>query len=290
MTCGIVPSVAAASEAVPEGPEIRRAADRIAQALVGHAIEAAEFTPERLRPHAPRMTGARVCAVDTRGKAMLTRFDNALTLYSHNQLYGRWFVVRRGKLPSTRRSLRVALHTRHHSALLYSATDIDVLTEGELKEHPFLSRLGPDILDSGLDMHGIAERLLMPRFMRRSLAALYLDQSFLAGLGNYLRSEILFCARLHPALKPQQLDDAALRRLARETLKISLRSYDTGGVTLPESRRKAAGSRRRVRRERFWVFARAAQPCLRCRSDIRRESRAGRRLYLCPTCQAAPAA
>lgn len=276
--------------AVPEGPEIRRAADRIARALVGQVIETAEFTPDRLRCYAPRITGTRVCAVDTRGKAMLTRFDNALTLYSHNQLYGRWFVVKRGTLPNTRRSLRVALHTKRHSALLYSASDIAVLTEGELQKHSFLSRLGPDILDAGLDAPAIARRLRMPRFERRSLAALYLDQSFLAGLGNYLRSEILFCARLHPALKPLQLDDAALQRLARETLKISSRSYQTGGITLPKSRRTASGSRRNGRRERFWVFARAARPCRRCQSPIRRENRAGRRVYHCPACQAFPAA
>ena len=143
MRSATVRSGAGADAIVPEGPEIRRAADRIARVLVGERIESAELTPERLHCFAQRLTGARVRAVDTRGKAMLTRFDNDLTLYSHNQLYGRWFVVRRGTLPRTRRSLRVALHTARHSALLYSASDIEVLTEEELREHSFLSRLGP---------------------------------------------------------------------------------------------------------------------------------------------------
>ena len=268
---------------MPEGPEIRRAADRIARVLVGERIEAAEFTPETLRPFAPRIAGSRVCAVDTHGKAMLTRFDNELTLYSHNQLYGRWYTVRRGTLPNTGRSLRVALHTGRHSALLYSATDISVLTGEQLRSHPFLSRLGPDVLDPALDASAITERLDAQRFRRRSLGALYLDQAFLAGLGNYLRSEILFCARLHPALRPQDLDQAALRRLARETLKISRRSYRSGGVTLPKSRSSKTG--RRGRRARFWVFARASKPCLRCRTNIEKETRAGRRLYFCPVCQ-----
>ena len=91
-----------------------------------------------------------VKAIDTRGKAMLTHFDNELTLYSHNQLYGRWFTAKRGEFPDTRRSLRVALHTRSHSALLYSASDISVLTPAQVQSHPFLSRLGPDVLDEGL--------------------------------------------------------------------------------------------------------------------------------------------
>ena len=284
MRCATAPSGAGGAAAVPEGPEIRRAADRIARVLVGQRIEAAEFTPETLRPFEQRIAGARVCAVDTHGKAMLTRFDNELTMYSHNQLYGRWYTVKRGTLPKTGRSLRVALHTGRHSALLYSATDISMLTGEELRSHPFLSRLGPDVLDPALDASTIAGRLDAQRFRRRSLGALYLDQAFLAGLGNYLRSEILFCARLHPALRPQDLDQAALRRLARETLKISQRTYRTGGVTLPESRRSKSG--RKGRRARFWVFARAGKPCLRCREPIEKGSRAGRRLYLCPVCQA----
>ena len=263
---------------MPEGPEIRRAADRIADVLVGRQIERVCFAFPELQPFEKRLRGSVVEAVDTRGKAMLTLFDNELTLYSHNQLYGRWFTVKRGELPETRRSLRVALHTNAHSALLYSASDISVLTAGQLQSHPFLSRLGPDVLDEGLLAETIVQRLGQQRFTRRSLAALYLDQSFLAGLGNYLRSEILFGAGLHPKLRPVDLDLVEKKRLARETLKMCRRSYRTGGRTLASGTGlKKAG--------RFWVFARASKPCFGCGARIRRENFSGRRLYFCPDCQ-----
>ena len=263
---------------VPEGPEIRRAADRISNVLVGKRVDKASFAFEHLRPFEKQLAGSRVEAIDTRGKAMLTRFDNGLTLYSHNQLYGRWFTARRGQLPETRRSLRVALHTGTHSALLYSASDISVLTEAELATHPFLCRLGPDILDSGLDTNTIIDRLNQKRFMRRCLAALYLDQAFLSGLGNYLRSEILYRAGLHPKLRPVDIAADAQRHLAQETLKISRRSYRTGGVTLTKTRSQGG-------RNRFWVFARASRPCYECGARIVRENYSSRRLYFCPGCQ-----
>jgi endonuclease-8 len=266
---------------MPEGPEIRRAADRIADVLIGQRIEEARLALPALRRFETRLTGTRVFAVDTHGKAMLTRFDNELTLYSHNQLYGRWYTVRRGQWPSTNRQLRVALHTGTHSALLYSASEIEVLTASEIAGHPFLSRLGPDVLDPALESGTIAERLDLTRFRRRSLGALYLDQAFLAGLGNYLRSEILFRSRLHPALRPVDLDSARRRRLARETLKLCQRAYKTGGVTL--SRSRATG------RRRFWVFARASRPCYECSTPISRKSASGRRIYFCPACQSCPA-
>lgn len=263
---------------MPEGPEIRRAADRIADVLVGRPVDAISFAFEHLRPFEKQLTGSLVDAIDTHGKAMLTRFDNGLTLYTHNQLYGRWYTTRRGQLPETRRSLRVALHSGTHSALLYSASDISVLTQAQLETHPFLSRLGPDILDSRLNTDVIIGRLNQKRFMRRSLAALYLDQSFLAGLGNYLRSEILYRARLHPKLRPVDISAEAQRQLARQTLKISQRSYRTGGITLTKSRSGEG-------RNRFWVFARASRPCYECGDRIVRKNYSSRRLYICPGCQ-----
>ena len=274
---------------MPEGPEIRLAADKIARVLLGQTLVAVEFGLPRLQRFAGRLTGAVVTAVDTRGKAMLTRFDNGLTLYSHNQLYGRWYTTRRPRLPDTTRTLRVALHTATHSALLYSASDIEVLTDQQLDRHSFLTRVGPDILDKRLNTDAVAERLLEPRFRNRNLGGLYLDQAFLAGNGNYLRSETLHVARVHPAEKPSQLGPRRLRELARLTLTISRRSYRTRGITVtPEIDRALRAKGLPYEQRRFFVFARAGQPCRRCKTTIHQMTVSGRRLYLCPSCQPRP--
>lgn len=271
---------------MPEGPEIRLAADKIANVLVNETVVDAQLLLPDLKRFERRLSGATVTAVDTRGKAMLTRFDNGLTLYSHNQLYGRWYTSKRPKLPETNRSLRVALHTCSHSALLYSASDIEILTASELAKHPFLQRVGPDILDPLLTAKAVAARLAESRFCRRSLGALYLDQSFLAGIGNYLRSEILFTAGLHPALRPVDLEQKSLVRLGRETLKISRRSYRTRGVTVSRTlvaKQKAQGLG--FGQYRFWVFGRDGLPCHACATKIERMAVNSRGLFYCPACQ-----
>lgn len=274
---------------MPEGPEIRRAADRIAQAVVGQTIEAVSFGLPRLARFDALLSGQRVVDVETRGKALLTHFDNDYTIYSHNQLYGVWKVVRRGRLPATGRSLRLALHTRTHSALLYSASDISVWPREDLGLHPFLSRLGPDLLSAGLSWHDVADRLADPRFSGRSLGSLYLDQQFLAGSGNYLRSEILFCARLHPLQRPTGLTRGERGRLARETLAVTQRSYATGGITLtPRLAGRLAREVAGFERRRFFVFARDGRPCYRCGAAIRRDTLGSRRIYWCARCQVAP--
>jgi endonuclease-8 len=272
---------------MPEGPEIRRAADRVSRVLVGKPIVDARLHLPGLTKFARRLTGQTVTAVDTRGKAMLTRFDNGLTLYSHNQLYGRWYTVKRPRMPQTNRQLRVELHTSTHSALLYSASDIDVLTEEQLTSHSFLERIGPDVMDRRLNAGDVRRRLESPRFAKRATGSLFIDQSFIAGLGNYLRSEILFVAGIHPSRRPSDLEAAELERLGTQTIRIARRSYRTRGVTVaPSLDRELKQQGWSFGERRFYVFGRDGLGCHECDNMIERVTVSGRNLFLCPFCQA----
>lgn len=271
---------------MPEGPEIRLAADKVARVLEENRIETVTFGLPRLKRFEKRLSGKIVTAVDTRGKAMLTRFDNGLTIYSHNQLYGRWYTVRRPRMPKTTRQLRIEICTPTHKALLYSASDIDVLDDDQLLMHPFLSRLGPDILDRSLTRLQVEERLCAPAFRNRSLGSLYLHQGFLAGNGNYLRSEILWAARLDPKRKPTGLAAAEREKLGKETLRIARRSYRTRGVTVAPALARELKARGLAYQEyRFYVFGREGLPCYRCKSRIERHFAGSRNLFICPACQ-----
>ncbi len=271
---------------MPEGPEIRRAADKLADVLLGQNIVKVRFGIPKLRRYARPLQGHNISAIETRGKALLTHFDHGQTVYSHNQLYGVWRTVKGHKLPKSSRSLRLLLQTPTHIAILYSASDISVWPSEEIEEHPFLKRIGPDIMNPELAWRDVAARLQDERFIKRELCALYLDQAFLAGNGNYLRSEVLFDAGIHPRSKPQQLTRAELGKLARSTLQISQRSYQTGGITLAP---RLAGQLQKqgLSREwrRFYVFGRTGEPCYRCGTAIQRSETNTRRLYHCPSCQ-----
>ena len=271
---------------MPEGPEIRLAADKIAKVLVDKPIESFFFGLPDLARREEEFASSYVISIETRGKALLTHFANGLTIYSHNQLYGRWNVVKRNRLPSTGRSLRMAIHTADHSALLYSASDISVWETQRLLEHPFLAKLGPDILSDELTWRQVASLLASLKFRNRGVGAFYLDQGFVAGIGNYLRSEILFFAKVNPWAKPNQLSTKELNQLARATLDVSRRSYKTKGVTNEASRVTQLKKLGRTRSQfRHAVFGRESQACYKCGSDILKDSVASRRLYWCPACQ-----
>ena len=271
---------------MPEGPEIRRAADKIESVLKNKTIEKVEFGLKPLKKYAKPLTGTNVLSLETRGKALLTHFDSGTTIYSHNQLYGVWRIVQRDKLPKTNRQLRLALHTEQHSALLYSASDISVWDTELIDQHPFLQRIGPDILNPDLTWREVADRLQSKAFSGRALNSVYLDQAFLAGLGNYLRSEILFVAGIHPSRRARELSKGQIGKLARATLEISQRSYALQGVTIPERRYKALKKKGlSYGKARFFVFSRARQPCHICSTKIERSVANSRRIYTCAGCQ-----
>ncbi|MEW5837108.1 MAG: DNA-formamidopyrimidine glycosylase family protein, partial [Pseudomonadota bacterium] len=93
---------------MPEGPEIRRAADALAKAVAGEPLVRAWFALPALKRYEAKLAGRRIEAITPHGKALLTRFDNGLTLYSHNQLYGVWRVAEAGRGAGTGRSRRGA--------------------------------------------------------------------------------------------------------------------------------------------------------------------------------------
>ncbi|MGK7907375.1 MAG: endonuclease VIII [Synechococcus sp.] len=273
---------------MPEGPEVRQAADRIAAAILDRPTTEVFFAFERLKMYEANLTGQQVVRVQPRGKAMLIRFANHLSIYSHNQLYGVWMIRKPYQFPETKRQLRLAIHTDRKSALLYSASDISVLTDSDIPEHPFLSKLGPDVLDEATTAQQVGDRLLEKQFNHRRFSTLLLDQHCLCGLGNYLRSEILFVSGLHPSMRPIDCTAFQLKTLADSILSVSRQSYRTKGITNDLDTALALKSEGYRRRDyRFYVFSRKGKPCYACGSPIVKETLGGRRCYYCPECQSA---
>lgn len=266
---------------MPEGPEIHAQAVRL-QFLKGERPRL--FSP--FLPELEALQGKRVKEVGARGKAFLITFEGGRTLYAHMQLYGRWMFGKPDQEPKTNRQLRLSLSTDDQAARLYSATQIELLTPAALKQQPYLVKLGPDLLDPGVTLEDLKARLGDKQFSGRRLAHLLLEQSFWAGPGNYLRSEILFCAGLTPEMRPRDLDEHQSERLARAAQGLARRSLQTKGITSHPSlvaRAKKSGQTRRL--YRHWVFNRLGRACWICDTPVAKEEWGARRLYRCLECQ-----
>ena len=115
---------------------------------------------------------------------------------------------------------------------------------------------------------------------------LLLDQSFLAGVGNYLRSEILFNAGLDPHRRLKSLTSNEQALLAEAALSTTQLAYTQKGVTVDKDLydllREQGMSRRQAR---HYVFTRDGLNCHSCGGLITHTRLSGRRLDYCGRCQ-----
>ncbi len=271
---------------MPEGPEIWRAADKLNNALAGRIIDDLYFAFDELKGFKEELIGLKVEYIEPRGKAILTSFANGLTMYSHNQLYGKWMIRNRGNVPKNNRQLRVAIHNEKKSAFLYSASDIEMLNDEEVDSHSYIQKLGPDVIHPKTTEEDIRSRYTDDKFVNRRLTTLLLDQGFISGIGNYLRSEILFYSGVHPSLKLRECSDEQVNNLTSSTISLSRRSYETGGITndpeIVEALKREGAKRKEFR---HFVYNRTGSYCHKCGTEIKEVKTGGRKVYYCPSCQ-----
>ena len=276
---------------MPEGPEIRRSMDKVAAAVSGRVAERVVFGLDRHKPYEDELSGRQVESVTARGKAALVHFagrhgDAGWTVYSHNQLYGKWRTGSAAREPKTSRQLRFAIYGAKRAARLYSASDIRIVRPDDVDSIDYIARLGPDPVNQALDAADIAGQFDDHRFAGRNLGGLLLNQAFVAGIGNYLRSDILHQAGIHPARKPRELHEDERQRLIHALLELPVQAYELAGITNDPQRAArmkeegvSFGARRHL------AFTREGKPCYGCGTRIERFVQGGRRIYLCPVCQ-----
>ncbi len=267
---------------MPEGPEIFLAA-RAVHAAVAQQPCTLELHHPILAARADSLLGMPVARVHARSKAMLTEFANGVVLYSHNQLYGEW-VVHPAGAPLLTRQVRLVIRTAQHQTVLYSATDFAWLQAGAEHAHPYIAKLGPEVLNPLVTAQHISQRLSL--FPRRVIADALLDQHVIAGLGNYLRADILLVSKVNPLRKIGTLTEPELMRIAKACKTLTHRSVRRSGVVRPWAKylaARAAGFD--FEAARFYAFDRQGAPCWDCATPIERVLQGGRGLFFCPGCQ-----
>jgi endonuclease VIII len=268
---------------MPEGPEIYLAARAVHEAVAARPCNLKLAYPP-LTDKARSLRGVQISRVHARSKAMLTEFANGVVLYSHNQLYGQWVIHPAGE-PLLKRQVRLIITTAVHKVVLYSATDFAWLRAGEEEQHPYIAKLGPEVLSEQVSAAHIAQRLAA--FPRRVVADALLDQHVIAGLGNYLRADVLLIARINPLRKIGSLSQAELLSVAKSSKTLTQRSVQRRGVVRPWAQylaaRKAGAD---FEAARFYAFDREGAACWECATPIARVTQGGRGLFYCPSCQA----
>lgn len=289
---------------MPEGPEVRKHADALNAVLTGRKIVALDARTREakhwLREQGSRLIGQRILKVFSHGKHLIGYIEGDFYFHSHLMMWGRWLTfpakqrvktrsVSDGLAPIAlplerdRRERARIVVDNGAAALLYSAPIFDVGEGDPYQKVENLSSLGPDVLPylqgakarRTFDKKEFQRRLLLPEHLDKTIGAALLNQRILAGLGNYLRAEVLFACRLNPWRKVGELTEKDLRCLSRAAPELARRAYLEGATAKEKERARMRQEPSLVYQPdremgtRHLVFRRTNLPCLRCGEKIK---------------------
>jgi len=253
---------------MPEGDVVWYTARRLHEALAGRTLTRSDFRVPRLAT--ADLTGDVVTETLSRGKHLLTRTENGLTVHTHLRMDGTWRVRPAAeRIPDSHR-IRLLLANEEWQAIGYQLGVVELVRTSE--ESRVVGHLGPDLLGPDWDCAEAVRRLSAEP--DRPIGEALLDQRNLAGIGNVYKAEVLFLRGLSPWQPVGGVAGlGAVADLARRLLEANKERH--GHVT--------TGSMRRG--EENWVYGRQGRPCRRCGTRVRSAGQQDRITFWCPSCQ-----
>ena len=259
---------------MPEGDVVWYTARRLHEALAGQVLTRSDFRVPRYAT--VNLTGRLVTEAVARGKHLLIRTDNGLSVHTHLKMDGYWRIRPAGdhRPLGPGYQLRLLLANARWTAGGFLLGVTEVLPTP--REDQVTGFLGPDLLGPDWDAATAVARLSADP--ARPIGEALLDQRNLAGIGTWFLAEMLFLRGVDPSRPVGSVDDlVALVELGHRLLDANKERL--GQMTTGDTRPGRES----------WVYGRAGRPCRRCGTLIRR-GEAGppgqeRLRFWCPNCQ-----
>jgi endonuclease VIII len=262
--------------AVPEGDTIHQVARSLRAALRDGPVAA--FEAPSVRGPRPE-PGESIDRIEARGKHVLIRFGGGSTLHTHLRMDGSWRIdpAAAGQHPRAGppgRGAIARIDTASVAAVCSNTPTVELLGDGDLKRHPVLSQLGPDLCVADADLDTAVRRFDAFVDPRTEIGVALLDQRVAAGIGNVYRSEVLWACRIDPFTPLRDIDPGTRRVLLATAHDLLRTNLERGGP-------------RRTVPQGLAVYDRAGRACPRCGTAIRsrRLGEQARTAWWCPVCQ-----
>ena len=273
---------------MPELPEVETVVRDLRPLLTGRTIKAVRQSRQKLRrPWLPvwneHVTGLRIEGTRRRGKWILIDLQHEAPsplLRVHLGMSGQFTVV------------PASTPEPDHLHVVFSLDDANELRLRDPRrfgsaeyfpdraalETAMNADLGPEPF--GIDVEHFRTAV---RGTKRSLKAILLDQTIVAGVGNIYADEACFRAKLHPGRSGKSLTLGECDRLREAIEAVIEQAIASRGSTIRDYV-GGSGLRGGFQNE-FAVYGRTDEPCPTCETAIAVGRHSGRASHYCPTCQ-----
>uniref|UniRef100_A0A7S3FNN1 DNA-(apurinic or apyrimidinic site) lyase n=1 Tax=Chloropicon roscoffensis TaxID=1461544 RepID=A0A7S3FNN1_9CHLO len=264
-----------------EGHGVHRVAQRHRRLLLGKVFKATSPNG-RFAQGAKLIDDRTLSRIEAIGKNLFyfwgDRGDggkNTTVVHIHFGMSGQFKTAGFGKLEATKNTrLELASESddivAHLSAMTVNHGDMEFYDKK-------VKALGQDPLREDADADLVWEAF---KKSRKSVGALLMDQSVIAGLGNIYRAEVLFKAGLHPETPGASIDHETFTNVWQISKDFLRRGVETGSILTVEPQEAKVLGPPWTRR---YIYNHSQ--CGRCGTRVKTWDMAGRTVYACVKCQ-----
>lgn len=243
---------------MPEGPEIKTCCDQL-QFITKCFVDSIDYKDSmRVKGLHNIDIGSRVQKVYAYSKKLFIKFSCGYTLVCSYGMNSGWYyerkphtvvtltlsycsdnvlprlLVKKQRLEDPVKSFgKVKLYTQQFDIFfeIVRFGSIEAIPNDEIED--YLSQFGPDVLHDDVDYDEYLDLMSLKKIQNWELCKLMLDQRlFITGVGNYLRCEIMYRAKIRPTRKIRDLNGDELKRIYDYTHSVMRDSYRSGGLTI----------------------------------------------------------
>ena len=274
---------------MPELPEVETVRRGLIAHILDRRIERVTVRDARLRWPVPKSFATfaqkrRVVDVGRRGKYLIIGLDNADRILIHLGMTGRLLVldVSGSARPAQKHDhvdllLERGLLLRFHDPRRFGAM---LPWPSKDLSHPLIEGMGPEPFSEEFSGEYLFR---LSRARAVAVKNFIMDGRVVVGAGNIYAAESLFRAGICPGKGAGKITRAQFDLLAEKIREVLAEAIEQGGTTLRDF--ASAMGETGYFQQKLFVYGREGEPCLVCKSPIRRVVIGQRSSYYCPSCQ-----
>jgi formamidopyrimidine-DNA glycosylase len=289
---------------MPELPEVEVVRLFLESKIIGKKISNLEIlTPKSFVGDAQKIINQKIIKFTRLGKQLSIHLQNDLIILFHLKMTGQIIVLpplSRGGREAGRVSLGHPTKDaftnlpNKSTRLIFTFSDksklyfndqrkfgwVKILTPEELKD--FQKNVGVDILSPKFTNQYFFNQL---QTTSRAIKSVLLDQNKFAGIGNIYANDALFLAKIHPETPSKNISLAKTKLLRQNLIDLMKESIKHGGSTAKDNKYIHPDGSLGQHQFHFQVYQRDGEPCLVCKTTIKRIKINGRGTFYCSKCQ-----
>lgn len=235
---------------MPEGPEVARTSEALHKHLQNTVLLGGSILPSSRYyklggfPGAHLLqAGSKVRQVWAKAKKIIFEFEyynTIIYLVSFLGMEGHWIrnstkhtgiYFKFGHIIKHKNTqIRIIYNTFYYEDVRHMGTLAVYTNTNELTS--VFKAIGPDLLQDQIPFEYYYSILRKPSVTNKEIAWFLLQQKFFSGIGNYLKSEVLYLAQIAPFRLLGSLTDDEIKKLYEYSLSTIKLAYDNYGLTI----------------------------------------------------------